>query len=78
MPKYYIQDDYEGWIIDSKSPLAACVKGLYFGIINSIPIDKRTYNIKGSYLVSEKGFDDETGEIIPIKKAVRLCLKMKN
>jgi len=78
MPKYYIQDDHEGWIIDSKSPLAACVKGLYFGIINSIPVDQRTYNIKGSYLVSEKGFDDETGEIIPIKKAVRLCLKMKN
>lgn len=78
MPKYYVQDDHEGWIIDAKDPLSACVKGLYFGIIGSIPIDERTYKIKGAYLVSEKGFDDESGDIISIKKAVKLCLRMKD
>ena len=30
MPKYYIQDDVKGWIIDGKDPFSACVKGIYF------------------------------------------------
>jgi hypothetical protein len=78
MPKFYIQDDSQGWIVDGKNPLHACVKGLYFGFIASIPIDPDTHKIKGAYLVSEKGFDDESGDIIPIKKAVTLCLKLKD
>jgi hypothetical protein len=76
MPKYYIQDDTNGWIIDGKDGFSACVKGIYFKIIDSFHINARTGKMDGSYLVSEKGFDDPKGEIISTKKVVKKCLEL--
>lgn len=76
MPKYYIQDDVKGWIIDGKDPFSACVKGIYFKMIDSFLFNAKTGRIDGSYLVSEIGFDDPKGTIIPTKKVVRKCLEL--
>ena len=45
MPKYYIQDDVQGWIIDGKDPFSACVKGIYFKMINSFQLNAKTKQI---------------------------------
>jgi hypothetical protein len=76
MPKYYIQDDVKGWIIDGKDPFSACVKGIYFKMIDSFQFNTKTKEIDGHYLVSETGFDDPKGEVIPTKEVIRQCLKL--
>ena len=76
MPKYYIQDDVQGWIIDGKDAFSACVKGIYFKMINSFQLNAKTKQIDGSYLVSEIGFDDPKGEVIPTKEVIQKCLDL--
>ena len=68
MPKYYIQDDVQGWIIDGKDPFSACVKGIYFKMINSFQLNAKTKQIDGSYLVSEIGFDDPKVKLFLLKR----------
>ena len=77
MPKYYIQDNTKGWIIDGKDEFSACVKGIYFKMIDSFPINIKTKQIEGDYLVSETGFDDEKGQLISIRKVAKKCLELK-
>ena len=76
MPKYYIQDDVKGWIIDGKDPFSACVKGIYFKMIDSFQVNMQTKQIDGDYLVSERGFDDPKGKVIPTKKVIQKCLEL--
>ena len=76
MPKYYVQDQDQAWIIDAQSPRFACVKGLYYGIIDTIPMNDKN-EIAGDYLISEKGFDDPRGLTYPIRLAVKRCLELK-
>ena len=45
MPKYYIQDDVQGWIIDGKDPFSVCVKGIYFKMIDSFQFNTKTKQI---------------------------------
>jgi len=76
MPKYYVQDDSKGWVIDALGPRFACVKGLYHGIIDTIPMNDKN-EITGDYLISEKGFNDPRGLTYPIRIAVKRCLELK-
>ena len=76
MPKYYVQDDVQGWIIDGKDPFSVCVKGIYFKIIDSFQINVKTGQMDGSYLVSERGFDDPKGEVSPTKEVIQKCLEL--
>ena len=45
-------------------------------MINSFQLNAKTKQIDGSYLVSEIGFDDPKGEVIPTKKVVKKCLEL--
>ena len=68
MPKYYIQDDVQGWIIDGKDPFSACVKGIYFKMINSFQLNAKTKQIDGSYLVSEIGLMTQRVKLFLLKR----------
>ena len=45
-------------------------------MIDSFQVNARTGQMDGSYLVSERGFDDPKGEVIPTKKVVKKCLEL--
>ena len=45
-------------------------------MIDSFQVNTKTGQMDGDYLVSERGFDDPKGTIIPTKKAVQKCLEL--
>ena len=45
-------------------------------MIDSFQFNTKTKEIDGSYIVSETGFDDPKGEVIPTKKVIQKCLEL--
>ena len=58
MPKYYIQDDVQGWIIDGKRPVSLFVlKGIYLKMIDSFQFNTKTNRLM-EVICIRNGFDD--------------------